>query len=130
MLSPNEEHMESITFDFGEIGSSAIFRINGEDYRVALGFGEWGENSRLRSYFTDGRAPEGTVRGVSGSGAWTNDKIFAAKLTFFETEYYLTYSFQFMGDEILIEPAYNVAFGERERPRIIGRAKDSLHAGL
>jgi hypothetical protein len=124
-LSPNEDHMESITFDFGQKGSSAIFRINDEDYRVALGFGEWGENSTLRSYLTDGRATEGTVRGVSGSGAWSDGITFAAKLTFFETEYYLTYNFRFIGDEIQIQPEYNVAFGAPKRPRIIGRAKDS-----
>lgn len=126
LLSPNEDHIESITFDFSQIGSSAVFRVNGEDNEVALGFGEWGKNSRLRSYFTDARASNGTVRGVSGSGAWTDQKTFAAKLTFFETEYYLTYSIRFIGDEIQIQPEYNVAFGDRTRPRIIGRAKDSI----
>ncbi len=57
---------------------------------------------------------------VEVSGAWTNANRFTMKVIYIETPHCLTMTFEFDGDEVIVQRFWNVSFGKLELPVIIG----------
>ena len=57
---------------------------------------------------------------VEVSGAWTNANTFTMKVIYIETPHCLTMTFEFDGDEVIVQRFWNVSFGKLKLPVIIG----------
>jgi CubicO group peptidase (beta-lactamase class C family) len=113
VFPPNDDKLESVAAEFGPEGAVLVIRRGGQESRVACGRGEWRRGSTA--------VVNGTAQKVAGSGAWTADETFTAKLALYETPFVLTVALQFKGDELLFDADANVGFGPTKRPQLVGR---------
>jgi hypothetical protein len=60
---------------------------------------------------------------MAGSGAWTNENSYVAKLCFYETPYITTVTFKFAGDEVTVNSEMNVGFGATKEQPLVGKAQ-------
>ena len=109
----NDAKIESVAVEFGAEGAVLVARQDGHDSRVPCGRGAWRQGDSL--------LVNGVAEKIAGSGAWTADDTFTAKLAAYETPFIQTLAFQWKGDELIVDTEYNVAFGERKRPRLVGK---------
>jgi hypothetical protein len=102
-----------VAVEFGPEGAVIAVRQDGHDSRIPCGRGAWRKGDSLLT--------NGVPEKVAGSGAWTADDTYTAKLSAYETPFVQTLGLQWKGDELLLDTEYNVAFGERKRPRLVGK---------
>ena len=58
------------------------------------------------------------------SGAWTEDGVYKAKLIFYETPFYVTFTLKLSGDRLLFDTEYNVVRrGSAQQPQLIGQVQ-------
>jgi hypothetical protein len=112
VFAANDAKLESITVEFGADGAVIRARQDGHDTRIPAGRA-WQRGDTLLTL--------GIPEKVAGTGAWTADDTFTAKLAAYETPFVQTVALQFKGDELFVDTEYNVAFGERKRPRLVGK---------
>ena len=112
VFAANDAKLESITVEFGADGALIRARQDGRDTRIPAGRA-WQRGSTLLTL--------GIPEKVAGTGAWTADDTFTAKLAAFETPFVQTVALQWKGEELFVDTEYNVAFGERKRPRLVGK---------
>lgn len=116
VFAANDQKLEAITLEAGTSnGLAFIVRVNGTDYRLASGHGEWKK----------GRLAYGALKEqpVALAGAWKTEDTYTAKLCFHETPTSLTADLKFSGDQVFYDAEYNVAFGPTKQPSLIGHAK-------
>lgn len=111
----NDQKIESIALETPS-GSEVelLFRVNGAEYRVPCGYRAW-QKGRM----AHGRLKE---QAVAGSGAWTSEDTYTARLSFYEGPAYVTMALKFAGDDLVCNTEYNVAFGATKQPALKGRA--------
>jgi CubicO group peptidase (beta-lactamase class C family) len=109
----NDDKVESVTAEFGPEGGVLVIRKAGRESRVPCGHGAWRRGATL--------IVGGTSQKVAGSGAWTSDDTYTAKIAAYETPFIVTTSLQFKGDELLLDTETNVGFGPTKRPQLVGR---------
>ena len=109
----NDDKVESITPEFGAEGVVLVIRNAGSESRVPCGQGEWRKGGAL--------VMNGRPQKVAGSGAWTSDTTYTAKIAAFETPFVVTMSLLFKGEELLLDVDTNVGFGPTKRPQLVGR---------
>ena len=109
----NDERMESLTLETA--GGKAVLALSvaGRESRVPVGSGGWGPRAVLATDRGDQK--------VAASGAWTAPDTYTVKLCLYETPFVVTSSLRFAGEEVTFEREFNVAFGERKRPTLVGR---------
>jgi CubicO group peptidase (beta-lactamase class C family) len=112
VFAANDAKLESITVEFGADGAVIRARQDGHDTRIPAGRA-WQRGLTLLTL--------GIPEKVAGTGAWTADDTFTAKLAAYETPFVQTVALQFKGEELFVDTEYNVAFGERKRPRLVGK---------
>jgi hypothetical protein len=108
----NDAKLESLELTFGPDGAVLTARQDGRASRVPCGHA-WRRGDALPT--------NGVAEKIAGSGAWTADDTYMAKLAAYETPFVMTLALQFKGDELLVDTEYNVGFGERKRPQLVGR---------
>ena len=108
----NEAKLEAVVVEFGPDGAVIRLRQNGKDTRIPAGR-VWQRGETLLTL--------GVPEKVAGTGAWTADDTFTAKLAAYETPFVQTVAFQWKGEELRVDTEYNVAFGERKRPQLVGK---------
>jgi CubicO group peptidase (beta-lactamase class C family) len=108
----NAAKLESVVVEFGAKGTVIRLRQDGKDTRIPAGR-TWQRGDTLLTL--------GQPEKVAGTGAWTADDTFTAKLAAYETPFVQTVAFQWKGEELRVDTAYNVAFGEKKRPQLVGR---------
>jgi CubicO group peptidase (beta-lactamase class C family) len=109
----NDDKLESVAVEFGAEGALLVIRKAGQESRVPCGSGGWRRGSTL--------VMGGTAQKVAGSGAWTSEDTFTAKIAAYETPFVVTIALQFKGDELLLDADTNVGFGPTKRPPLVGR---------
>jgi hypothetical protein len=116
LLPANEDKLEAVTLQTGTAGTTLALRWGGRESRVACGFLEWRPGGTLPA--------GGSEQRVAGTGAWSADDTYSAKLCAYETPYCLTARLRFSGDEVVLDREWNVAFGNQwKRPQLVGRAE-------
>ena len=125
-LSPNDEKVEAITFDFGNDVAVLSVRDASGTHSVQCGYeGAWqtGTTTFLQRGIWPAAPPQESVR-VAASGAWADENTFVARLCFYETPFAPTLSCRFGdgGERVLLDLRGNVGFGPAERPTLEGRA--------
>jgi hypothetical protein len=61
-------------------------------------------------------------RRIVASGAWTADDTFTLVARLFETPFYHTHVYHFVGDEMMVETRVNESFGPLKGPLLTARA--------
>jgi CubicO group peptidase (beta-lactamase class C family) len=117
VLPENDGEIEAVSLEVGE-ETTLVLRIDGRDWPLACGSGEWRVGGRLPF---GGRAMARTEEPVAATGAWTDDATYTAKACFHKTPFCATYELEFEGDVLLFDAEMNVGFGPTERPLLIGR---------
>ena len=93
------------------------------------------ERYRLRSALDHGAKPQnGFANGLdkflsvpeqplmAASGAWSANDVFNVKLVLYQTPFYSALTFKFDGDQLLFDAEYNVSFGPRNLPQLVGQS--------
>jgi CubicO group peptidase (beta-lactamase class C family) len=113
----NGQKLESILLEGGAKDGAAMLvaRFQGTEQRLVCGHAAW---QKGRGAW--GRLPS---QPVAGSGAWTGDDTFTAKLCFYETPFIFTVRLKFSGDEVRCEVESNVGFGQLKQAPLVGKAK-------
>jgi hypothetical protein len=113
-FAANDDQVESISAEFTAEGAVLVIRKGGQESRVPCGQGAWRRGSSTL-------VMNGTPQKVAGSGAWTSDDTYTAKIAAYETPFIATVGLQFKGDELLLDADTNVGFGPTKRPQLVGR---------
>ena len=69
------------------------------------------------------RAATVSIRTTAGSGTWSADNTYIAKICFFETPYVLTIKLDFSNDKLRLDSEWNVAFGPTKPGQLVGELK-------
>jgi hypothetical protein len=113
----NDQKFESVTLEGGSKDGAVtlVARFNGAEQRIVCGHGVWRK----------GRGAWGQLptQSVAGSGAWTGDDTFGAKLCFYETPFIFTARLKFSGDELRCDVESNVGFGPLKQAQLVGKAR-------
>ncbi len=117
VFPPNDQKLESVQLNAGNTSGAAtlIVRVNGNDQQIVCGHGEW-----RKGRFPMGAGP---AKAAAGSGAWTAEDTYVAKLCFYETPFCLTLKLRFAGSQVFDDSEFNVAFGPTQRPQLVGEAR-------
>lgn len=118
----NNRGVKALSFDFNSLSAALIVRTTGGEIRTPIGIGSW---SKSTSAFANGldkflSVPEQPL--VAASGAWSANDTFNVKLVLYQTPFYTALTFKFDGDRLLFDTEYNVAFGPRNPPQLVGQA--------
>ncbi|MCC7264752.1 MAG: serine hydrolase [Candidatus Latescibacteria bacterium] len=114
-FAENEQKIETITLDLGEVEDTLTIRNEEGDHFLTCGHGAW-----ISGVSTlDGEEPQP----VAASGAWTSDSTYVAKLSYFQTPFCPTLTFTFTQDKLLYDFEANVSFGDRKRPQLTGERR-------
>jgi hypothetical protein len=114
---PNEQKIEAIGLEAGN-GSTLpalILQCNGSEQRLSCGNGTW-----IKSHLAYGTQAD---QPVAVSGAWAENRVFKAKLCFYETPFVVSATLKFSGDDLTYDSEYNVSFGPAKKPQLIGHAR-------
>jgi len=122
----NVAHLAGVRVVFAAGRTELTLRDEAGEHRIDCGVGEW----------LTGTAPvpeAGTFRrtrqaAVAGTGAWSNETTWAARLQFYETPIALLVELDFSADEVALRLSQNVSFGPTELVRTVGVARDTRPA--
>jgi CubicO group peptidase (beta-lactamase class C family) len=122
-FAQNDRGIRAISFDFNSAAPAFMVRTTSGELKNSLGLGAW---SKSQNAFADGMekllsVPEHPL--LATSGAWTASDVFQAKILLYQTPYYATLTFKFDGDRVLLDTEYNVNFGPRNLPQLVGQAR-------
>jgi len=117
----NDRGIRAISFDFKSPAPSMLVRTKDGEVRNVIGLGSW---SKSQNTFADGMdkflsVPEHPL--LATSGAWSASDVFQVKTLLYQTPFYSTMTFKFDGDRVLLDTEYNVTFGPRNLPQLVGQ---------
>ena len=117
----NDRDIRAISFDFNASTPTLLVRTKDGELRNPIGLGSW---SKSQNAFANGMdkflgVPEHPL--LATSGGWTASAVFQVKILLYQTPYYSTLTFKFDGDRVLLDTEYNVSFGSRNLPQLVGR---------
>jgi CubicO group peptidase (beta-lactamase class C family) len=119
----NDQRLESAALTFGPKGNAAtlVLQINGVEQKIVCGDGAW---TTGRMTFAPDIVEKAEEQPVAASGAWTEDGVYKAKLIFYETPFYVTFTLKFSGDRLFFDTEYNVVRrGSAQQPQLIGQVQ-------
>lgn len=119
VFTENEQGIEAVTLDFGGERAVATFEDQDGTHAIACGYGAWAKgktdfNKRISNLF------DYPGQSVAGSGGWTAEDTFVARIFFSQTPYRIDFSFRFEGDAVYLDAQHNLRWGETKRPQIVG----------
>jgi CubicO group peptidase (beta-lactamase class C family) len=119
----NDRNIEAMSLEFQADGATLVVRTSGRENRISCGSGTW---KKGKTTFVNGLSTDLTCLTeyqVAGTGAWTGQDTYNAKICLTETPFYLTLTFRFDGKQVLLDSEYNVAFGPTKSPQLVGRTE-------
>jgi hypothetical protein len=117
----NDRGIQAVLFDFNLTSPVLIVRTAGGEIRTLIGIGSW---RKAPNGFANGLDKFLTVPAqplVAASGAWSANDVFNVKLVLYQTPFYSALTFKFDGDRLLFDTEYNVSFGARNLPQLVGQ---------
>ncbi|MHB1425208.1 MAG: serine hydrolase domain-containing protein [Gemmataceae bacterium] len=114
----NEQKIESLALEFSDAGSPATLMLkynDGAEQRIACGQGEW-KKGRLSL----GSRPE---QPAAASGAWTDDAVYTAKISYYETPFAVTLRLHFADKKVQLDWEPNVSFARARTAKLTGEQK-------
>jgi len=115
-IAANDHQLESLTvMKSGPEGATLNLRFHGVDRTVVCGAGRW-----VKGRLEFGQFPE---RIVGASSAWVQEDTLVAKLCFPETPYTLSLKMKFSGNDLVLDPEFNVSIFPTHLARWTGKAE-------
>jgi hypothetical protein len=117
-LESNPLGFESVTFDFSDSVSTVKIKKGNIEESITCGYGTWqsGETTLFNEPWMREAAP------IVASGAWTNEDSLATVIRFYETPFYQTAVYRFVGDQLTLQTRINVGFQPPETVMLVGHA--------
>jgi CubicO group peptidase (beta-lactamase class C family) len=123
----NDQKLESAALTFGPKGNAAtlVIKINGVEQKIDCGDGSWATGRMIFAQdIVEQPEEQPEEQPVAASGAWTEDGVYKAKLIFYETPFYVTFTLKFSGDQLFFDTEYNVVRrGPAQQPQLIGQVQ-------
>jgi hypothetical protein len=118
----NDLGIAAISFNFNSPVPVLVVRTSTGELRNPLGSGSWvksdnGFAAGMNKFLSVPAQPL-----LVSSGGWAANEVFQTKILLYQTPYYATLTFKFEGDRVLLDTEYNVSFGPRNLPQLIGKA--------
>jgi CubicO group peptidase (beta-lactamase class C family) len=110
-VESNTLRIAAMALDFAADGCTIKITTAAGEERIACGYGAWqyGETSLFALPFATADAWK-----IATSGAWTSDEIFTMIVRLYETPFFHTFVFYFMGNELMLETRVNATFESLE----------------
>ena len=118
----NDLGIGAVSFDFKSTVPALVVRTQRGELRNPLGAGTW---SKADNGFAAGMDKFLSVPAqplIATSGGWSANDVLQTKILLYQTPYYATLTFKFEGDRVLLDTEYNVNFGPRNLPQLVGQA--------
>ncbi len=113
VLDANDEGVEWVSFEFDDDGCWYAVRDAQGERRLRAGRGAWAKGSTLFA--------TGETKPVAASFAWQAGDTLALKLCFYTTPFCPSLTVRFSEDGVQLNHVWNVAFGEKQGPQLMGR---------
>ena len=115
-VDDNALGLEALTLDFTATGCDIRCKTAQDDESFACGYGVW-QHSRT-TLFNDRRWMSDAPAAVAVCGTWITEDSFEMIVRLYETPFYHTLRYHFVGDELLIESCVNVSM-ESTKPQMM-----------
>jgi len=113
-VDANELKLETIVLNFTEAGCTVSVKTATGDEMIPCGYGTWQQGQT--TLFNQPLLFDGTP--VTTSGAWTAEDTFTMVVRLYETPFFHTLDYHFVGDELMIEARVNVSL-ESMKPLLL-----------
>jgi len=115
----NEDKVESARVDFEGENATIVVKVAGREGRVFCGAGAWRRGGTLPG-------ADGVDQATAGSGAWTSDDTYLARVYLSETPFRVDMTLRFAEGGLVLDREYNVALGTQptRRTSLVGRPID------
>ena len=117
-LPENDRGMRAVSLDFSTAPTLHVRTATGES-TTPIGLGVWATSKGWANGIDRVLSVTPPVT-IGASGGWSADSVFTVKLVAPETPYYSTMQFHFDGDRLVLDSDYNISFGARKIPTLIG----------
>jgi CubicO group peptidase (beta-lactamase class C family) len=112
----NGAKLETLTLRTGRDGTALVCKIDGAERTIPVGNGSWSKGKAAWGRLTEQPA--------AAAGAWTADNVFTAKICFTETPFVATLRLTFSGNEVKVDPEFNVPVGgAAKEAALVGKAE-------
>jgi hypothetical protein len=112
-IEPNALTVSSVCFDFGKDGGTVVTTDARGEHSIIFGAHKWVQGK------TD--MFDGIPGAVMSSGVWTTDHTFQVTIRAYESPFFYTMVYQFEEDRVSLDGGMNVAFGQKESPKLVGK---------
>jgi CubicO group peptidase (beta-lactamase class C family) len=113
----NAGHLGSAALDFAADADTLTVVDAFGEHRVRLGRDRWATGTSALIF--------GAPAAVAAVGTWTDASSYLVEIRFVETPFAVSLSFDFRGDEVTLGVDQNVAFGDTQLLRTVGRTANS-----
>ena len=118
----NDLGIVAISFDFNSRVPVLLVSTLRGALRNSLGPGSWIKSDNGFAAGMDKFLSVPAQPLLASSGGWSANDVFQTKILLYQTPYYATLTFKFEGDRVLLDTEYNVSFGPRNLPQLVGQA--------
>lgn len=118
----NDLGITAISFNLDSQVPVLVVRTRSGELRNPLGSGSWIKSDNGFAAGMDKFLSVPAQPLLASSGGWTANDVLQTKILLYQTPYYATLTFKFEGDRVLLDTEYNVSFGPRNLPQLIGQA--------
>ena len=118
-IAQNSRGIRSVSLDFAGAEPRLVIEDADGTHSIAIGIGSW-VRQRTTFYKRINELFDTPEQGLAATGAWSAPDTFVARLCFNETPYTMNASFRFDGERVLVDMAYNIRWGSRTEPQLIG----------
>jgi CubicO group peptidase (beta-lactamase class C family) len=115
----NDDKIESARLDLEGENATIVMMVAGREKRLLCGAGAWRRGGTLPG-------TDGVDQATAGSGAWTSDDTYAARVYLNETPFRVDVTLRFAEGGLVLDREYNVALGTQptRRGSLVGRPID------
>ncbi len=121
-IPQNDLGIAAVSFNFDSPVPVLLVRTLRGELRNPLGSGSWITSANGFAAGMDKFLSVPAQPLLATCGAWSANDVFQTKILLYQTPYYATLTFKFEGDRVLLDTEYNVSFGPRKLPQLIGQA--------
>lgn len=114
-FAANDQKIESLGLETAGRAVTLVARVNGADYRLSPGYGQW-----TKGRFGLGSMPD---QSAAASGAWTADDTYKAVVRFNETPFAVTLSLRFANGQLVVDSEMNPSRGPAKQPTLTSASK-------
>ena len=116
LFPANDDKFESVRLDLEGENATIVTKVAGREGRIPCGSGGWRRGGTLPG-------ADGVDQATAGSGAWTSDDTYVARVYLNETPFRVDLTLRFAEGGVVMDREYNVSLGSQptRRAQLAGR---------